>query len=133
MKVPQGERNLRGVEASALLSEAALFRKVLEEFTSLNEVHDKVDAEVLYEHVVHGYDEGVVNLVQNLFLQVQVLQAVMLKHDVLPNALHCIKLLGVPVLNQEHLSKSALANDVDHLEVLKLDLNFSCSTLEDDL
>ena len=133
MKVPKSKSNLSRIEASALLSETALFRKMLEEFTSLNEVHDKVDAEVLDEHVVHGDNEGMVNLIQYLLFQMQIFQAVMLKNDILPYAFHRIKLLGVPILNQEDFSEGALSNDIDHCEILKLNLHFCSPALKDDL
>jgi hypothetical protein len=41
---------------------------MLKQLSSLDKVHDKVDPEVLYENVVHGYDEWVVDLVQYLLL-----------------------------------------------------------------
>ena len=106
---------------------------MLEELSSLNEVHDKVDAEVLDEHVVHGDNKGMVDLIQDLLFQMQILQAVMLKHDILPNAFHSRKLFGVPILNQEDFSKGALSYDINHYEILKLDLHFCSPALEDDL
>ena len=84
----------------------------------LDEVHDEVDAKFLDEDEVHRDDERVVHLVQDLLLQMQVLQGVVLNHNVFADAFHGVEDLCVLVLNKENLAKSALSNDVDVLEVL---------------
>jgi hypothetical protein len=39
-----------------------------EEFTTFNEFHDKVDAEIVLEHILHVYDERMVYSVEDILL-----------------------------------------------------------------
>ena len=65
MKIADCECNLCGVKLCLGFREAFLFRKVLEELTSLDELHDEVNSVSFLEHVVHAYDEWVIDLIQN--------------------------------------------------------------------
>ena len=59
----------------------------------LNEIHDEVDSKRFDENELHANDERVVDLIQDCLLKMQVLQRVVLKDNILANALHRIELL----------------------------------------
>jgi hypothetical protein len=42
------------------------------------------------EDKFHAYNEGMVNLIQDFFLQVKVLNRVMLNYNILADAFHCV-------------------------------------------
>ena len=65
MEVPKSEGYLRCVELSFLLVKSFLLRQMFEKFSSLYEVHYKVDAISLLKDVVHTDDKRVVNLKKN--------------------------------------------------------------------
>ena len=69
----------------------------------LNEIHDEVDSKRFDENEFHAYDERMVDLVQDRLLKVQVLKRVMLKYNVLADALHGIELLCMFVLYEIYL------------------------------
>jgi hypothetical protein len=69
----------------------------------LNEIHDEVDSKRFDEYELHAYDEGMVDLIQDRLLKMQVLQRVMLKYNVLADALHGIELLCMFVLYEIYL------------------------------
>jgi hypothetical protein len=73
---------------------------VLKQLSPLNEIHDEVDSKRFDENELHAYDEGMVDLVQDCLLKMQVLQRVVLEYDVLSDALHGIELLRVFVLDE---------------------------------
>ena len=56
----------------------------------LDEVHDEVDAKGLVKYKFHAYNEGMVHLVQNSLLKMQVLDGIMLYNDIFSNTFHCI-------------------------------------------
>lgn len=99
----------------------------------LDVFHDEVNAVGPLEHKLHSHNEGVVHLQQDQFLQLDVLQRVILQDDVLSDALHGeVTLLGRQVhqvdLQQSvnpllpYLSKVASANDTDQLKVFQVEV-----------
>lgn len=49
----------------------------------------------------------------------QILQRVMLNHDIFTNTFHCKELVSDSVLNQVYLSKCTFTNNTDDLEIIK--------------
>ena len=65
MQVSKCQRDLCCVKFSLFLREALHLRKVFEEFSALNKIHNEVDAIGLLEYVVHPDDEWMVHLQQD--------------------------------------------------------------------
>lgn len=63
---------------------------MLKQLSPLDEVHDEIDAKWLLKNKFHAYNEGMVHLVQNGFLKVQVLNRIVLDNDIFSNTFHCI-------------------------------------------
>lgn len=61
-----------------------------------------------------------VRFLKNLFLQQGGLDLVIVQYDVLPERLHRVDAARVPLLHQEHLSKTALSNHTLDNEILQL-------------
>ena len=61
---------------------------MLEELTTLHELHDEVDPCVGGENLFHGYDEGVLNLEKDELFNFETFNGFMLKYDILSYTLH---------------------------------------------
>jgi len=70
-----------------------------EQLTTLDELHQEVDTVVVLENVVHVNDERVVDAIEDIFLQLDILELLVVNDDVLSDTLHSVDLLGVHVLN----------------------------------
>ena len=90
---------------------------MLEKLTTLDELHDEVDAVCLLEDVVHANDEWMVHLVQYELLNLQRLDRLVLDNHIFPNAFHRLVLVVQLVVNQVYLAKSSPSNDADQLEI----------------
>ena len=66
---------------------------VLEELSSIDVVHNEVDANSRLENIVHVHNERMVYLKHDKALQVDVLQAILVNDDVLSHAFKCVVLL----------------------------------------
>jgi len=91
-----------------------------EELATLDEGHEEVDSEIVLEDVLHVYQEGVVDSIQDIFLELDIFHLLVLKDDILADALHGEELLGAGLLDQEHLPEGTLANHLEQLEVIQL-------------
>lgn len=78
MQVTESEGDLCTEESNVLLRETLDLHEMAEKLTSLNELHEEVDAMLVLEDVLHIYKEGVVNGVEDIFLKSDVLQLVVL-------------------------------------------------------
>ena len=91
MEVTKSQSDLSGIKLGLGLREALLFGKVLKELTTLDELHDEIDAVRLLEDVVHADDERMVHLVKDEFLDLEGLDGLVLNHHILSNALHRVE------------------------------------------
>ena len=91
---------------------------MLEKFTTLDEVHDKVNAVRLLEDVVHANDEWMVDLVQDELLNLERLDGLMLDDDILADNLHRVELVLPLVPHEVDFAEGAASNDTDQLEVI---------------
>ena len=74
---------------------------------------------LVQEDVVHGQNERVVRLKQNIFLVFRVLNLLFVNQDVFVYPLHRIQLFVLRVDDQEDLSEGALVYHLNDLEVLE--------------
>ena len=58
---------------------------MLKELSALDELHNEVDPVCLLEDIVHTKDEGVINLVQDEFFNLERLDGFMLYHHIFAN------------------------------------------------
>ena len=98
---------------------------MLKKFSSLDEVHDEVDAERFLEDIVHANDKGVIHLVENEFLDLERVDWVVLDDHVLSDTLHRVQLPILLATDQIHLAKCAAPNDTQQFEVVPGRLNQS--------
>lgn len=111
MKIAKGEGDLSGVKLGLLLREALLLRQVLEELTTLDELHDEVNAVGLLKDVVHADDKRMVNLVKDEFLDLEGLDGLVLDNYVFSYTLHCVELILELVLDEVNFPEGAPANN----------------------
>ena len=122
MQISKSERNLSGIEFDPSLIEPPLFGEMLEQLSSLDKLHDKVDPKCLGEHMLHRDDEGMLNLNQDELFNFKTLKRVVVDHNIFSNTLHCVNLLIFLVLDKIDFSESASANQLEDLEVVKDEL-----------
>ena len=89
------------------------------QFATLYVIHHEVDSVGLLKDVVHSDDERVVNLVQNDFLTLNVIDCVVFENDILPYALHGIVHVSLLAVDKVDFSKSALTYYLDHFKVFE--------------
>ncbi len=93
-----------------------------EELTSLDKLHEKVDAELVLEYIIHAHNERMLNRVQDVLLQFDVLVLLIIYHNIFPNTFHRVYASRVDVLNKIDLSESALSDHLHNDEILEFDL-----------
>ncbi len=84
---------------------------MLEEFSSSNKVHKEIDTVLFLEDIIHADEEGMSHLQEDLLLKTEVFKLFIIDDDVFPNTFHGINLLLLVMLNQEHFTERALADD----------------------
>jgi hypothetical protein len=92
---------------------------VLKEFSSLNEVHNEVDAVALLENIVEADYEGMVHLQQNQPLKLERLNALVLNHHILADDLHGKQLVVKILAHEVNLTEGAASNNTDQLKIGK--------------
>ena len=118
MEVTDCHCDLDCVKLRSLLGEASGVSQVHKEFTTSHETHDKEDLGLSLEHIVHSHKEGVIGLHEDLLFELGALHLIVIEDRILPERLHCEDLLGVFLLDEEHLTKAATANDLPNDKVL---------------
>ena len=91
-----------------------------EQLASFDEFHDKVDAEIILEHVLHVHDKWMFDGVQYILLKLDVLKLFIIDDYIFADALHSINLLRVLVLHQIYLPERAFANHFEDLKIAQL-------------
>lgn len=79
--------------------------------SSWDKFKEEIDSEFILEHVIHGIDERMASLEEDILLVLGVRDLVFLDEDVLVDTLHGIHLLGVRILNKEDLTKRSLVDN----------------------
>ena len=111
--------NLSDKELCLILLEAAHTCQVSEELATLDEVHQEVDAIFVLENVVHGYDEWVLHLVEDVLFELKTFKEVLVNNHILADALHCIELIGLSLLYHVYLAKGTFSDKLKDVEVLE--------------
>ena len=93
---------------------------LIHEITTIDKFHDQVKAELVLEGIVQSHDEGVLNPDEDLSLCLDAHIIICLKDQRFLDDFHGEKLIGLLVLDQQHLTKGALANDLEEYEVFLL-------------
>ena len=89
------------------------------QLASLNENHQEIDPEIVLEHILHVDQEGMVNLIENIFFEIDVLHLVVLQDKILSDTLHGEQFTGSLLLNKEHFAESSFANQFLDLKIFK--------------
>ena len=71
MQVAQSNGNLRNHESGLLFGEPSDFDQVSEQLATLDELHDEKDSLSVLEDIVHAYDEGVFDVVQDFLFKLK--------------------------------------------------------------
>ena len=71
MQVSERQSDLSRIKLCFRFRKALALRQVLEQLSTLNELHDEVDTISFLEHVVHADNEGMIHLVQDELLDLQ--------------------------------------------------------------
>ena len=93
---------------------------MLEDHSTLDKLHEEIDAELILEDIVHTDQERMIHSVQNVFLHAEVRQHVLLYNKVLPDTLHGEKLARRGILDQKDFAERALPNHLYDLEVFEV-------------
>ncbi len=88
----QCKRNLRREELRLFFLKALNSHQVSKKFTTLHEVHEEVNPELVLEDILHINQERVINRVEDIFFQLNIIHLLVLDDDVLSDALHGVKL-----------------------------------------
>jgi len=91
---------------------------MLKELSALDELHNEVDPVCLLEDIVHTKDEGVINLVQDEFFNLERLDGFMLYHHIFANWFHGVELLVALALDQINFTEGAATNQAQNLKVV---------------
>lgn len=90
VKVSNSHGDLSGVELDNLFSESLLLLENFIEFTSFYEGHDEIESELGLEQVIHSYEERMITREQDVFLQLSVVNLIILEQNILSDRFDCI-------------------------------------------
>ena len=92
MQVSKSKGDLRSEKLSLLLLETFDLHEMPKKLADFDKVHQEVDPKLVLKHVLHVYEERVVNSVENILLKLDVVHLFILNDDVLADTLHSVKL-----------------------------------------
>jgi serine/threonine protein kinase len=90
-----------------------------EKLSSLDEFHEEINSVFILKDKFHVYKEGVVDCVQDIFLEANVFELIVLKDNIFSNAFHSVVVLSCVVLDKEHFTKGPLSNHFQNVKVSK--------------
>ena len=121
MQLSQCHGHLHRVEACSVFSKPLLNLELSEKFTSPHELHDKVNSQIVLEHVVHANKERVLDAFkQNFLLLDGCIHQVSLEEQIFAERFHGEHFFCVYVLHQVNLAEAASPKDFLDLEIFKL-------------
>lgn len=123
VKVSNGHGDLSSVELDNLFSESLLFLEHLIKFTPLHEGHNEIETELGLEQVVHSNKERMITRKQDIFLQLGIIDLVILEQHILSDGFNSIENLVLFELGQIDLTKSTSAKYHLQFEIFKLDIH----------
>jgi len=83
---------------------------MLKKLSTLDELHNEVDAVSFLEYVVHPNNEWVVDLVKDELLDLKRLDGLMLNHNVFADGFHSVEPVRDLVPHEVNLAKSTSSN-----------------------
>ena len=113
------QSDLSRKKLSLLFLESLNRDQVSKELATLDENHQEIDSKIVLEHILHIDQEGMVDLIENIFFEIYVLHLIVLQNKILADTLHSEQLTGSLLLYEEHFSKSPLANQLLDLEIFE--------------
>ena len=90
-----------------------------EQFSTFDEIHQKIYSEIVLENKVHADYEWVLNTIQDVLFKLQAIKEVCVYDYIFSNAFHSVDFLRVLVLNEVDLTKSTFADHFLNGKVLK--------------
>lgn len=127
VEVLQRQRDFRGVEARSILAELASLAQVVKEFAAGAVVQNEVQLVFLgvreekdedgLEGVLHADDEWMIDLAEDVPFGLRVFDLVLLLDHCLIQHLHGVNLTLTVFSNLEHLSETALPDNLQDLKV----------------
>ena len=105
MEVTKGDENLSSDEFDLLLFKSSLLTEMIEEITTLDVLKEEVESIFVLEHVIHGEDEWVLSLEQDILLSSSVYDLTLLDEDIFVDSLHSVLFSVFGVHNQENLTE----------------------------
>ena len=113
------QSDLSRKKLSLLFLESLNRDQVSKELATLDENHQEIDSKIVLEHILHIDQEGMVDLIENIFFEIYVLHLIVLQDKILADTLHRIQIACAFLLNQIHLPESTLPYHPHYLEVLQ--------------
>jgi len=102
-----------------------------EQLAAPDKFHYEKDLLVCLEHVLHTNQEWMVCLLEDFLFQQRGLNLIVIQYDILSEGFHGIDAARVHLLDQEHLSKTSLANHTLDNEIFQLSRLFLWLSLKE--
>lgn len=93
-----------------------------EQFASTHEIKNEENSKLVLENILEADEERMVYILEHLLFEPGRLDFVIVHYHVLPQRFHGVHFITVFLLDQKYLSKAALANDGQYLEIVECDL-----------
>lgn len=119
VQVAHGHEDLSRNELDLWLGETPFLHQVVEDVAAGYILQEEIDAMVCLEHVVHGDDERVLRLEEDVLLSFCVEDLAALDQNILIDALHSVLLFILRVYDVENLAERAFIDDLHDFEVLQ--------------
>lgn len=114
------------IKFSAILVKASVLLEMVEQLTSVDELHDEVEMELVLERELELHNERMVKLLQDVTLDSDTVKLVSLEHKFFFDAFHRVVRSKNVVLDQVHFSERPTANHLNDLEVCLLHRRLGC-------
>ena len=121
MQITQCKYDLGTNELDCGLLEATHTVDVVVDVAAWQVLKEEVDFQLVLKDEIHGVNEWMLRLEQNVLLVFDILHLFLLEEQVLVDALHRVHLAHLAVRNEKNLAKAALINDLCYLKIFKTD------------
>lgn len=119
VEMTESEGNSERIKLSSSLGELPRFSQVHEKLTTSDKLHDEEDLHVGLEDELHTNEEGMVSLLQDIFLKHSRFNLIVIQNDILPERFHGVHCLRILLLHQKDFSETTFADDFYDLEGVK--------------
>ena len=118
VEVLEGEDDLGGIEPSSVFTESNLVAQMEEEFSTIEEVCDEVEALSRLEGVMELDHERVIDLLHDIALDLCIVHLIRSNDKVFLERLNSVDLASVFLLSQVDFSEGAATNYFQQLEIV---------------